>query len=382
MEVFPNPEGSDNGEWIKLYNNGNYPVNLGGWVLDDEEGGSAPYHIPSDVVIGAKNFFALEKGKTGITLNNDGDEARLFNPNGDLKSKMEYDKVAQGEVKKLEIGNLGTRKLEDVEGVKVKNVGDGKESEIKKVKIENWELEQYTGYEISIEGYVSVEPGILGKQVFYITNGIKGIEVYSWAKDFPDLERGDYISVFGKLENKEGWRVSAESIDDISILSYEHPPLAKEKAISDIKEGDIHSLIMVKGQIVEKKSPNLYLDDGKNEIKIYIKDSTAAETKDFKVGDSGSVIGILDYLNGAYRLLPRDNEDLRLQTGAVLGAQSEGHDEEIEVLSRGEAMNEFNNEDGNWLDMGKIIILLSSTLAVLAFIMGVIYYRNNYKLKA
>ncbi|MFH0854856.1 MAG: lamin tail domain-containing protein [bacterium] len=371
-EIMPNPEGNDNGEWIKLYNNEDYAVNLGGWVLDDEEGGSDSYYIPSDVVIGARSFFALEKDKTGIALNNDSDEARLFDPNGELKSKIEYDKAAEGEIARNEKISLKSK----VESSKLK--GD---SMVEANGVEWNELKSYEGEEIKIQGYVSAKPGVLGKQVFYLTDGAKGIEVYSWAKNFPELEIGDCISVFGKLENKDGWKLSIEGKDSISVLSYEHPPLAIEKFVGDIKEEDIYSLISIKGQIVEKKSPNLYLDDGKDEIKVYIMDSAGIEIKELKVGDNIFAIGILDYLNGAYRLLPRGSEDLKFQEGRILGAQSEVNATESEFASENEFENEFSasknsSDNAPDHDRKKMIIILSSTFAALAVIGGIAWKRS------
>ncbi|MBU4370134.1 hypothetical protein KKG58_05285, partial [Patescibacteria group bacterium] len=44
---------------------------------------------------------------------------------------------------------------------------------------------------VQTQGVVIVEPGILGKQFFYIN----GIQIYSYYKDFPELAIGDEISI-------------------------------------------------------------------------------------------------------------------------------------------------------------------------------------------
>ncbi|MBU4370136.1 hypothetical protein KKG58_05295, partial [Patescibacteria group bacterium] len=49
-------------------------------------------------------------------------------------------------------------------------------------------------------GVVIVEPGILGKQFFYIN----GIQIYSYYKDFPELAIGDEISIKGIISQSRG----------------------------------------------------------------------------------------------------------------------------------------------------------------------------------
>jgi len=81
-EILPNPLGgpSEPGEYIELYSSD--PVNLTGWILDDQEAGSDPYTIPGGTQIGGdQKFLVFYKSTTGIGLNNsDPDMVRLFKP--------------------------------------------------------------------------------------------------------------------------------------------------------------------------------------------------------------------------------------------------------------------------------------------------------------
>jgi hypothetical protein len=71
-------------EWIELYNLGSQAVDLGQWMLDDVAGGgTAPYRIPSGVVIGPGQHLVLFRSTTGVALNDTGgDTVRLLWPDG------------------------------------------------------------------------------------------------------------------------------------------------------------------------------------------------------------------------------------------------------------------------------------------------------------
>ncbi len=82
-----------NDEWVELYNPLDREVDISGWQLDDEDGGSPPYTIPAGRVLPPKGFLVLYKRETGISLNNSGDSVRLLDPNGNLIDTITYPAV-------------------------------------------------------------------------------------------------------------------------------------------------------------------------------------------------------------------------------------------------------------------------------------------------
>ncbi len=54
-EILPNPEGSDTTEFVELYNPTDETIDLSDMKLDDEEGGSRAYTIPSGTTIRAES---------------------------------------------------------------------------------------------------------------------------------------------------------------------------------------------------------------------------------------------------------------------------------------------------------------------------------------
>lgn len=94
-EIMPNPKGSDDMEWIELYNASDKTVNLGNWQLDDSENRSKPY-IFDNIKIEPREFLVIEREKSKIALNNDQDEVRLLDFQGNLIDKVFYEKSKEG----------------------------------------------------------------------------------------------------------------------------------------------------------------------------------------------------------------------------------------------------------------------------------------------
>ncbi len=93
-EFLPNPEGSDSAEFIEIKNLSASKVNLGGWKLDDEEGGSKPYVFPVSLIIEGRGFLVVYRKDSNIALNNNGDRVRLFHPDNNLIYDIAYNETA------------------------------------------------------------------------------------------------------------------------------------------------------------------------------------------------------------------------------------------------------------------------------------------------
>ena len=88
-------EATANDEWIELYNAGQVEIDLRGWRLDDlADGGSDPYSMPGDAVIGPGGHYLVFKRDSGLSLNNGGDSVRLLRPDGSVADETSYSKAA------------------------------------------------------------------------------------------------------------------------------------------------------------------------------------------------------------------------------------------------------------------------------------------------
>lgn len=85
-EIYPFPNDSEK-EWVELFNNNDYEVNLNGWYLDDKENsGASPKKI--DLKILAKQYGVFEFNSS--ILNNNGDSVRLLDYKNNVINDLEY----------------------------------------------------------------------------------------------------------------------------------------------------------------------------------------------------------------------------------------------------------------------------------------------------
>ncbi|MFA4833968.1 MAG: lamin tail domain-containing protein [Patescibacteria group bacterium] len=326
-EILPDPEGADaEGEWIELKNTGSGKVNLLNWQLDDGEAGSSPYKISSDLWLEPGNFYLAERSESGLALNNSNESVRLFNNSGKLADEISYEKsysgesYAQAETGKwfwttaltpgqeniISVAGSKSNALENVLGVKVKFPAAGTYVPVTLEKIR----ESESGDLVRVEGTVAVLPGILGAQYFYIV-GSPGVQVYNYNKDFPGLKVGDYIEVSGEISISNGEkRIKTNGKEDMKIIENRSAPIPEELAVEKITDDYLGNLVAVTGEITDKKGSTIYLDDGTEEIKVYIKEATGIKTGEIQEGETLAIAGLLSRTESGLRIMPRSPDDI------------------------------------------------------------------------
>jgi PKD repeat protein len=319
-EFLPNPKGADDGEWIEIYNAGDKEIDLSGWFLDDADGGSKPYKIKEGTKILPGEYLVFYRKETKIALNNNFDSVRILDPEGNLFFEVSYEKTKEGFSYALDEngdwswtsiltpGKKNVFSQEDEVKTKFKSSAEKEVIlEIPLSEIRNQDL----GDLVKVKGVVSVEPGVLGSQIFYLAGS--GIQVYSYQKNFPNLKVGDYLEVIGELNEYKGeLRIKVSSKEDIKVLETKPAPQPKEVKTGEIDEDLEGSLVMITGEVIERQSNYLYLDDGSGEVKVYFKKTTGIKRPKLKEGDWLKVVGIVSQYNEEYRILPRYQTDIEL----------------------------------------------------------------------
>jgi hypothetical protein len=90
-ELMPKPIGTDRGnETTELYNYGSEPVDVGGWVLENEDG--ATYNIPAGTTIEPHGYYLTTK----VQLDNDGGQVLLYHNGEEIDSSIEYTHSTEG----------------------------------------------------------------------------------------------------------------------------------------------------------------------------------------------------------------------------------------------------------------------------------------------
>jgi DNA/RNA endonuclease YhcR with UshA esterase domain len=92
-ELFPNPVGSDEGEFIELLVVGG-DVDVSGWKLADESG--TTFTFPNGSLFPDGSFIVVERKNSKIALNNDGDTVTLKSADGSVVDVVTYSEAEEG----------------------------------------------------------------------------------------------------------------------------------------------------------------------------------------------------------------------------------------------------------------------------------------------
>lgn len=97
-EILPSPEGPDaKEEWVEIFNQNSFEVSLSDWQLKDKIGSTSTFTFSKETEISAKGFLVFFRPTTKITLNNDGDEISLLQPDGKIINRVEFEKAPRGQ---------------------------------------------------------------------------------------------------------------------------------------------------------------------------------------------------------------------------------------------------------------------------------------------
>ncbi len=370
VEILPNPLGSDTkNEYIELFNPYDRDIYLAGLSLDDGEGGSKPYLFPEDIILAQGEYRAFYSKDTKLSLTNSGENVRILDPEGSVLSEVEY--VSSKEGKSYTYGgemwfwtaDLSPGKqnasLPVAEAVrsKTKTITARPKIETSLTDVRNFDV----GTIVSLTGTVVVEPSVLSSQYFYIA-GSPGLQIYSYKKDFPVLARGDKVKITGELAETSGeLRLKIDTAVDIQVIGESEPYIPLELAIADIDEPYEGWLVEIKGEVTGIKGSYVYLDDGTDEIRLYIRGGSGIDKSVFKEGIRALVTGIVQETKSGYMVSPRDLNDVVIE-GGVKG-------EKVASVSKDPA-------DSSKKEMFFAIFL---TLGGLAIVLGIKLYGDNIK---
>jgi PKD repeat protein len=331
-EIFPNPAGQDDDEFIELFNPNLFEVNLSGWTIKDASK-SSKWEIENNITIDPQDYIVFTKDETGINLNNKSDSVYLIDPTENIIDKIFYSGAKEDMSYSLNknknwLWNNNITPWEENNFLKFSSFNDYTKYEIENIadplidlaEIKNLE----PGTKVEAIGLVTAEPGILGKQIFYLN----GLQIYMYNKDFPELSLGDKIKINGEVSKTNNeTRIKIKDKENIEFLGRKEKPEIKETFIEDIDENLIGNLIKINGEVTEHKGNTLWIDDDTEELKIYINKYTGINLDKCEPGQFAEITGILSKTDSGYRLMPRYLEDIKL--GKILGEKAYASESEI-----------------------------------------------------
>ncbi len=325
-EIFPNPFGSDTDEFVELGNRSTTTIHLGGLLLDDVEGGSRPFRIPDETDIAPGGFVVFAKDETRLTLNNTSDIVRVLSDENILL-EVAYDDAVEGASYAYDASE-GWRWTEEVtpgaenvfefieeEETEEKKLIRKQQKSVVKVKVQQVK-ELDVGTRVMLTGVVAVEPHIFGSQYFYLmdtaSSSYAGVQVYMYSKNFPSLDVGDRVQVVGEVSQTSGQkRIKVKDQEDFTIFDNQGELSPQLFEVGAIGEEVVGSFLSVQGEVTEKKSKYIYVDDGTDEVQVYGKAGLSLDFSELSVGGHVQIAGILIQTKNGYQLLPRTKEDIQ-----------------------------------------------------------------------
>lgn len=314
-QIYPNATGDDaTEEFIAVTNVGAETVDLQGWSIADATGKTFSPDEPTPIEPGAT--LVLSRETTKIVLNNTSDTVTLSAQDGTLIDSISYDSARIGSILRLQgsdwvwSGNASGTKSGNVssfaEASDDKPHASGAVATVAAAPASRGSVSR-----TKVTGTVLVEPGVLGKQIFYVDDGDGGIQVYKNDSDFPDLKEGDVVTVTGTVTESRGEeRLKVGKADSITVVESTEPEAAETVAIADIGEADHGKLIRVAGIVLMRSGSRVMLEDHGAQIAVRVADGTGIDPTTFVRGDSVEVTGILVAAGVTLTLLPRSPGDV------------------------------------------------------------------------
>lgn len=350
-EIFPNPKGADDGEFIELYNSGTEVVDLSGLILDDSEGGSSGYKMPNKFIYPDQYLF-FENNETSLVLNNTSDSVRILDSNEQVLQQVDYKDVKEdysysffnqkwgwtNQVTKGEENIIQQETTTAKSTTASQSSGTNSTTKTNSNQIVTTSLEKVRDLDlktkVKVKGVVAVEPGVLGKNIFYVKGS--GIQIYFSKADFPELKLGDQIEITGKLsESYNEKRINISDKQDIQVLVAGPAPEPISVEISDIGESLEGYLVVFEGTVLEVKGAKIYVKNQDNEIEVNIKKTTGIK-HEIKEGDRVRITGIVSQKKDVYIILPRYQADLQILEVYKSREEMPGKPSEDKIVSESE----------------------------------------------
>lgn len=338
-EIYPNPDPEScsldwcKNEWIELVNLSDEDIVLAGYTIEDlnifndkidDPGNYNPTEL-NGFTVSAKSLLLLEKKDSLFTLNND-NEKIILRKNDDVIDEFSYGTVngvkqlypapAKGQSYAF-FGADGWKvtasPTSGVENIFTDPKADGQEEDNYPINIAVARNES-NGEEVTITGTVTVLPGVLSSQYFYIQDATSGMQIYSYYKSFPALNIGDVIQVSGELSETSGERRLKMGSDTVvNIISHIEPPPPKQVEIKDIGESLEGQYVKISGTVAETSGDTFVIQDNENnQIKIVIKSMTNIDKPKMYKGDQVEISGIVSQYKDEYRILPTKQDDVKI----------------------------------------------------------------------
>lgn len=269
-ELLPNPAGDDAAEWIELYNSGDDEISTEGWKIIIKDRSSSL----STKIIPPKNYSTFSKTESKFTLTNTGATVSLISPAGSVESLVTYNKAAEGQSYVL-IGKdwnwtqSPTPAQANILSTVNKNSPISKASEVNSWVTIDQVASLKSGTKILTKGIVVAAPGELGESLVFLN----GLQLNLTAGNWPELERGNFISVSGSVSHTKtyGNRLNVNAPENIQIINRSADLPATTLNLAEITNEHEGLLVATSGKVINRGNNWFDLKDNDHTIRITLR---------------------------------------------------------------------------------------------------------------
>lgn len=332
--LYPNTTGSDEAEeYIEIENTGTESINLNGWSLKDSSDKS--YLIKDTEVLLAGKALRLYRTQSKITLNNTGDTVELIAPNNEMIDTVTYESAEKGAI--YNFANMQWNWVKQVQSSPTPDSSSSSSSTTKttttntssssaKATLSLTVAQSKTkadGQHVTVKGVVTTLPGVLGSQIFYLEDETGGIQIYLYSRDFPELLVGSTVQATGELSTSRGERrIKLADATGVVTATEEFTHVLTTRALQDIDESFVGTLLVTNGQVQSKSATKLILETSGSTLTIYLNSNPAIDPNQFERGDQLTVTGVLTRYDDQLRLRPRSSADIQVEEERIASAAS------------------------------------------------------------
>lgn len=308
-EFMPNPTGSDDNEWIEIFNPNNLTVSTAGWKIKmNDHSTSLPiYEIP------AEGYLTIPKSEAHFSLLNKGGLITLESPAGEVIPSIEYGTAPEGSSFAKNDNGWGWTTLPTPgnENIITSENETGNENDYQLYPLTDLKALE-SGAHVTVEGIVAAHPGLLGKNILFLAGS--GIQVNLSGENLPIIKIGDQIKIAGTLSRttSSGSKIVARSSDKIIILGSSNAPIPVILPLGEVTEEQEGELITTTGIVNQASGTSFTISVGGDSLRISLKNQELKWPK-ITMGAEATITGFVSISRGSVRLLARSPEDITLK---------------------------------------------------------------------
>jgi hypothetical protein len=168
-----------------------------------------------------------------------------------------------------------------------------------------------TGDKVEVAGTVLIEPGVFGKQFFYIISpDSEVLKIYDYDSAFPELSVGDAVVVRGEVSGSSERYVKIFNPSDVKVIAFNDCPPPRSSSVN-FRDEDVGAFVRIIGRI-SKADGKIFLFSDSGQARVFLKSGTGLVNSDFEEDVEMELTGLVVSTSLGPAIAPRGREDLSM----------------------------------------------------------------------